>query len=201
MSINRYVLIAFIIFLPLVVFAGDSPIDKFYEKLEPLVKESIHDLKTYKSNGFSIQTFKFNPIDPIELKKENHICSYAIIKGDQTPSIHIGLDNESKNSFGFTVYHSKTSEPIISAGDSDGDGKLDDLIYTVMDDNGKALMQIIDYGMDGILDSRLHFDSAYAEIQYQNKWYKIEKKGDERGIYINGEFKPLKNDGHRPYIE
>jgi len=203
MSINRYVLIAFIIFLPLVVLAGDSPIDEFSEKLRPLVEESIHDLKTYKSNGFSIQTFKFSPIDPIKLKKENHIYSMAIIKGDQTPSIHIGLDTENKNSFGFTVYHSKTNEPIISTGDLDGDGKLDGLTYYVMDKNGKALMEIIDYGMDGS-DIRHHFDPKYSEIQYQNKWYKIEKKGDERGIYgiyINGEFKPLKNDGHRPYIE
>ena len=70
-----------------------------------------------------------------------------------------------------------------------------------MDDYGKGLIQITDYGMDGTLDIKLHFDPAYGEIMYQDEWLKIEKKGDERGVYINGGFKPLKNDGYRLYIE
>lgn len=200
MSIKRYVVAASIVFIPLIVFAGDSSIESFREKLDPLIKESINALKTYESNGFSIQTFKASEISA-ELKRENDTYSKAIIKGDQTPSIHIEIDRKNKNSFGFAVFDSRTNEPIISTTDAEGDGKLDDLTYTVMDDHGRGLIQITDYGMDGSLDIKIHLDSNYGEIIYRDEWLKIEKKGDERGVYIDGAFRPLKNDGRRLYIE
>jgi hypothetical protein len=180
--LDRYFILVLIILLPLVVFAGDPSSEKLPGKLDYLeeaIQKAIHDLEIFESNGFSIKTYKANEIGPPpEFKIEKRSYSAVRIKSEQTPSFTIELNRHNKNSFGFAVFHSQTNEPIIFIGDKDGDGKFDDLVYTVMADNGKGIMQIIDYGMDGTADTSSMFQQninilicSYFEIfPSMNNW-------------------------------
>ena len=47
------------------------------------------------------------------------------------------------------------------------------------------------------LDLRMHFDEGYNEIWYVDRWYRIEKRGDQRGVILNGEFVELEKQGNR----
>ena len=67
--------------------------------------------------------------------------------------------------------------------DSNGDGKVDLLRYSVFDEGGKELLQVEDHEIDGTLDQRWHkVEPSYFEIQHNRKWFRVYGKAQD--MYI-----------------
>ena len=44
------------------------------------------------------------------------------------------------------------------------------------------------------------FDEGYNEIWHVDRWYRVEKRGDQRGVILDGEFVELERQGDRPVV-
>ena len=88
---------------------------------------------------------------------------------------------------------------MLMAGDSNGDGSLDGLTYAKVDANGKVLVEVTDYEVDGP-DIRLNFADRYIELWYADRWYRVEDRDGRRGIVLNGKFVELKRENNRFFV-
>jgi hypothetical protein len=98
---------------------------------------------------------------------------------------------------GAGIFHRVSGEPMLSIGDIDGDGRIDVLTYSVLDMNGKAVLEVIDYEADGQADMRIHFKDKFFEIWHLDRWRRTEQRGEKRGIVIDGEFIELQRGNNR----
>jgi hypothetical protein len=98
---------------------------------------------------------------------------------------------------GAGIFHRISGEPMLSIGDPDGDGRIDVLTYSVLDMNGKAVLEVIDYEADGQADMRIHFKDKFFEIWHLDRWRRTEQRGDQRGIVIDGKFIELQRGNNR----
>jgi hypothetical protein len=113
----------------------------------------------------------------------------AVEKGRQSPT-----------SGGVAVFHRETGQPMLSVGDTDGDGIFDVLEYSVLDEYGEGLLTVIDYEADGQPDLRMNFAEEYNEIWHSNRWYRVEKREGQQGIVVDGEFLELTIERNRPVL-
>jgi hypothetical protein len=98
---------------------------------------------------------------------------------------------------GLGIFHRQSGQPMLSAADRDGDGRLDVVTYAVVDGKGELLMDVVDYEADGQPDFRLHVKEQYFEVWHKDRWYRAEKRGATRGIVMNGKFVELQRVDNR----
>ncbi|WP_415884560.1 hypothetical protein [Neptuniibacter sp. QD34_54] len=103
-----------------------------------------------------------------------------------------------KDKPGFAFFSSK-SKLVAQLSDSDGDGVVDLLIYSTLDEEGKQRIEYEDYGMDGEMDLRTIYpegrtgNSSY-ELAYLGTWYKLEGKGPNLHIKVGNQSIPVVNE-------
>jgi hypothetical protein len=98
---------------------------------------------------------------------------------------------------GIGVFHRESGQPMLAVSDSDGDGALDGLTYSRVDEDGEIVLTVIDYEADGQPDLRLNFADRYNELWYVDRWYRLEKRGDRQGIVVDGEFAEIRRENNR----
>jgi hypothetical protein len=64
------------------------------------------------------------------------------------------------------------------------------------------VIEVLDYEMDGQADVRMQYGSpAHVEIWHGNQWLPVERRGDARGVYLEGQFKSVLSKDGRLYVE
>ena len=71
---------------------------------------------------------------------------------------------------GISVSHAVSGRSMMTMSDQDGDGQMDIVTYSVLDSEGAATVQVIDYEADGQPDVRLHFRDGALEIWHLDRW-------------------------------
>ena len=165
----------------------------FQESLPP---DAVTNVKAIEANGFRIRTSRNKEFGE-SLKSTGNEFNSLFIDSDGTFSVGIENGRPMSTGGGLAIFHKDSGEPMLSVGDSDGDGKLDGLTYTVVEAKGEAVLSVTDYDVDGQPDVRLRRKDQFAEIWHKGQWYRIEKRGQLRGIVVDGDFKNLQREGNR----
>lgn len=119
------------------------------------------------------------------------------VTADQFFKVGVEKGRETPTSGGVAIFHRGTGQPMLSAGDRDGDGVFDVLTYTVVDAAGEPVVELVDYEADAQPDMRLHFKESYFEIWHLDRWCRIETREGRRGIVIDGGFVELERGDNR----
>ena len=107
----------------------------------------------------------------------------------------------SKSDSGF-LYTNQNMESVVEVLDTDKDGVVDLLRYTVYAKDGTDFITSEDYGMDGDINMRWHHaKDDYMEVWYLEKWNRILGMKEELHI-VNGEWRiPVVNTNGRFVVQ
>ena len=83
--------------------------------------------------------------------------------------------------------------PYVSLLDSDADGVFDYIEYNILDESGKILKSVEDYGMDGQADLIADYVRRSAVVFYSGKWLTVDgiDTDGERTVSVDGIDRPL----------
>jgi hypothetical protein len=180
--------------------AADDPLEQFKERLTRAAEANMKDADSRDMTGFRVNASD-NAELGIDFKPNGNRFQLLEITSPGVFRTMVEKGRSSGSLGGSTgAYHRNSGERLFAAWDADGDGRLDGLDYSVVDENGKTRLVVIDYEADGQLDLRLHFDEGYNEIWHVDRWYRVEKRGDQRGVILDGEFVELERQGDRPVV-
>lgn len=158
------------------------------------------DEQVVRANVFEVTTLNYRELSrDLALTDAKH--AVARISVDRGPPLTVGVDR-GPNTIGVEILDARTQETLVAVGKRDSDNRLNDLRYTVVDDAGKPTLEVFDYEMDGQADVRMHYGSArYTEIWHANRWLRIERGGQGRGVHVDGQFKKVESKDGRLYVE
>ena len=161
---------------------------------------TVTDEHVVRADIFDVKTMKYRELSKeLQLTDAQHTLARVSVR--DVPQLEIGIDRGS-GTIGVEIVDARTQANLLSVGKRDSQGRLDSLRYTVVDDAGNPQLEVIDYEMDGQADVRMHYGSpSFAEVWHADRWLRVERKGDARGVYINGQFRRVRSEGGRLRVE
>lgn len=181
--------------------AGLEVEDDLASKMRELYPpDTISNVEGFETNGFSIRSSN-NAELQADMTPSGERFDVVIIDADDLFKVVIEKGRSMSTGGGVGIYHRDTGAPILTTGDRDGDGALDIVSYTVANDRGEAVREVVDYDADGQLDLRVHFEQDYAELRHQEQWYRIEEQDGVRGITVEGVFREVRSADGRPTVQ
>ena len=177
----------------------DEGLEKVKESLARIAAENMKGADIHETNGFRVEASDNAELGADFKPNGNRFQGLSITSpGVFQTLVEKGRPSSQGGSTG--AYHRDSGKPMLIAWDSDGDGRLNGVEYSTMDENGNPLVTVIDYEADGQLDLRMHLADNYSEIWHVDRWYRIEKLGSRRGVMLNGEFVDLEHRDNRPFV-
>ena len=77
--------------------------------------------------------------------------------------------------------------------DLTGGGRFDSISYSAIDPADGQKFSVTDANADGVLDLKIGDHGGFVNISGQ--WCRLEKRGDQVGAIVGGEWKPLQKEG------
>lgn len=148
-------------------------------------------------NGFRLESARVRERGA-DLAPTGHVFDSLTAAG--TDTFRVGIEKGRGNGSlggGITLYHRESGQPMLSAADRTGDGRIDILTYTVVDADGAPVREMIDYEADGQWDMRMELQQGYFEIWHADRWYRTESRDGRRGIVIDSDFVELERSDNR----
>jgi hypothetical protein len=175
---------------------ADEDLERVTRSLAPTIAANMTNAEIYATNGFRLEASD-NAELGADLAPDGHRFQLLSVSADGTFRAIVEKGRPSSQGGGAAILHRDSGAPMLSASDADGDGLLDGVSYSRMDENGKTLLTVIDYEADGQADLRMHFADSFTEIWHNDRWYRIERREDRRGITLNGVFVELERRNNR----
>jgi len=161
------------------------------DSLAKIIAENTTNAAVYNTNGFHIGSSQIEDLGA-GLRPNGNQVEFLSVTADGVFQAIIEKGRPmSSTGGGVGIYHRETGTPMLSVGDRDGDGRLDILTYAVLDENGNAILNVVDYEADGQPDMRINFKDRYFEIWHIDRWYRTEVRDGRRGIVVDSEFVEL----------
>jgi hypothetical protein len=162
-----------------------------------LLVPAIQSSDTLRTHGFNIEANRIRQLGA-GLKPGDNVFDSLIVTaaGNLKAQVVKGISGTALGG-GVTLYQRQSGTPMLMAGDNDGDGTLDFITYTVVDGNGDAVLEVVDYEADGQADMRMHFKEGKWELWHADRWHVVEKRDGVSGLVLNGRFSPLRKEGNR----
>jgi len=185
-------------FWSLAAAAQDRPSgDEAFEKFGRIIRDATSNVERFEANGFRVETEVGKELGA-DLKPTGREMAFLEVTADGIFRVGVekGRDGMSRGG-GVALFHRTTGQPMLTVGDRDGDGRIDILELFVLDENGEVAMVVDDYEADGQPDVRVHYKEHYVEIWYVDRWYRVEKREDRRGIVVDGAFVELEQRNNR----
>jgi hypothetical protein len=176
--------------------SGDDTMERFSE----LLSEGTVAAERFETNGFRVLSSQNRELG-IDFKPNGQELQMLLIKADGIFTVGVEKSRAMSTGGGVGIFHRETGTPMVSLGDTSGDGRLDIISYTVVDQQGQAVLDIIDYEADGQADLRLHLGGGTSEIWHNERWYDLEQRGGVRGIVVDGEFRETRNVDNRLVVQ
>ncbi|HEX7237785.1 MAG TPA: hypothetical protein VF405_12535 [Gammaproteobacteria bacterium] len=177
----------------------DEKLDQVKDSLARIAAANMKGADVHETNGFRVESSDNAELGADFKPNGNRFQGLSIT----SPGVfHALVEKGRPSSQGGSIgaYHRESGKPMLVAWDSDGDGRLNGVEYSTMDEKGNALVTVIDYEADGQPDLRMHLADNYSEIWHADRWYRIEKRGERRGVMLNGEFVDLEQRDNRPFV-
>jgi hypothetical protein len=170
--------------------------ERIKQSLESAIESGTTNAETYDTNGFHVESAR---VEELGANLRPNGTRFQMLEVSSPGTFRVGIENGRPMSTGggLALFHRDSGAPLLSVGDSDGDGALDILTYSKVDQDGKAILDVIDYESDGQADFRIHFVDSYMEVWHVDRWYRVENRGGVRGIVLNGNFVALKRENNR----
>jgi hypothetical protein len=174
------------------------------ENLSPELAERLGDAissqESFETHGFLVHSAEVKEYGA-NLEPNGSDFQLLDVTADDLFRVVVEKGRAQSTGGGIGVFHRRSGAPLLSAGDRDGDGRIDILTYSVVDENGEHLLDVIDYDADGQADLRLNSRDASSEIWHEDRWYPVEERDGSRGIVVDGEFLEIRNIGNRPVVQ
>ncbi len=168
--------------------------------MELIPSDTVSNAEVFETNGFHVKSSHNKELNA-DLTPSGNQFEGLIVEADDVFKVAISKGRPMSSGGAIGVYHRSLGTPILAAADRDGDGRVDILTYSVLNEGGEAIRDVIDYGADGQADLRIHFDQDLAEIWHLERWYPIEKRDGARGIMIEGKFTKVRSIDNRLIIQ
>jgi hypothetical protein len=175
----------------------DDELEQVKDALAEIIAKNTTNAEVYDTNGFHVESSQVNDLGA-DLKPNGGRVEFLSVTADGM--FQVGVEkgrSMSSTGGGVGIFHRETGTPMVSIGDRDGDGLVDILTYAVLDKNGEAILDVVDYEADGQPDMRVNFQDHYFELWHIDRWYRTEVRDGRRGIVIDGEFVELKRGDNR----
>ena len=124
-----------------------------------------------------------------------------IVKGGDPHAVVLTIDDPAypavlltyeKGAVGIGIFQPRTGSPVLTLRDDNNDGVFDLLTYTALSDTGEALIEVVDYGMDGQPDFILNLRESNATVYVDGTWHPVAGVGtDDVTVEINGQIRSL----------
>ena len=196
MRIGKFAKSAFVLGLIPAVAVAQDPEDA-RQRLEEAISKATSSTELIETNGFRIESSRVRGLgrdlepsgSPFQMMSVSASDMFRVSIENGRPGMSLGG--------GIGVFDGETGTPIISFGDRDGDGRVDILDYTVLNEDGEEILSVTDYEFDGQPDLRIHWQESYFEIWHVDRWYRVTEQGERRGILMGDEFVELKQENNR----
>jgi|GEM_PF-5083849 len=162
--------------------------------------DTVSGVEVHESNGFRVESSRVNELDA-EFRSNGQEFQYLSVTADGLFKTGIEKGRPMSAGGGLLVQQRDTEVPMLTAADRNGDGRLDIITYTVLDEKDEAVLEVVDYEADGQADVRLHLQEGYLELWHRDRWYQSEKRDGRSGIVVDGEFKEIRNIDNRPTVQ
>lgn len=171
-------------------------LERVQELLATTIANNVTNPEVYETNGFRVESSQNEQLGA-DFKPDGHPFQMVGLTAAGVFRVIVEKGRPMSVGGGLAISHRDSGRPILSVGDSDGDGALDGLTYSKVDKNGTVLLDVIDYEADGQPDMRISFADRYTELWHADRWYRVENQEGRRGIVLNGAFVELKRENNR----
>ncbi|XQW86573.1 hypothetical protein ACOYR1_07580 [Thalassotalea piscium] len=184
----------FVLLVSLISFDIWSAEETISNKLAEIVKskKAIKSSKSIELDGFKLESVKANVLGK-DFEPDSTTTHFFNVSNPNSVSINIGIDSNSKKSYGAAIFQKNSGQPYVSVNDTDGDGVLDFLTYSVLNAEGVLILSVEDYGMDGQADFKLNLVTGEAWVFWNSEWREAIGANNERYISVNGRKITLKD--------
>ena len=179
----RYLLIGSLLSFSSLAFDKQPDDKKLIDKLAKLLEEkgAFKSISNAELDGFKMESAFYNALGK-GLKPSKTTTHSLFISNQKTMNVSLSVDDNKENSNGVSIYQKNTGQSYVSVSDSDGDGVLDFITYSILDKDGKLLSSVEDFGMDGQIDFKIDFVKKTAWVFWENEWR--ESVREEGGVFI-----------------
>jgi hypothetical protein len=175
---------------------GDDDLAGVRESLAQTIADSTTHAAVFDANGFHVESADVEELGST-LRPNGARFQMLSVTADGVFKVGIEKGRAMSTGGGVAVFHRESGWPMVSLGDRNGDGAVDILTYSVLDENGAAVLDIVDYEADGQPDMRMNFEEHYSELWHIDRWYRTELRDGRRGIVVGGEFVELRRGDDR----
>jgi len=165
-----------------------------FSKLMPPFEQTISSPGKFENNGFLVYGARHRELDK-HFKPVDKQFDMLQISAPETFKLAFEKGREMSKGGGIGLFHRVSGQPMLTAGDRDGDGHLDVITYTVLDEKDEPLLTVSDFDADGQSDLRVNYKTHIAEVWHKDRWRVVEKRDGVRGVVIDGSFVALIQDG------
>jgi hypothetical protein len=192
-------------FLPMAFSAEEVTREQLLEEFRKVIPDgAMGRATTFETNGYKVESSVNKELGTDrdqdgKLGKTGDELKHLVVTSPDLFQIIVARRSHDGKSAGggLGVFHRDTGEPMLSIGDTDGDGRIDVLTYSVFDASGAYIIEVVDYEADGQADMRLHLKEKFFEIWHADRWRRVEVRGEKRGIVIDGKFIELQRGKNR----
>jgi hypothetical protein len=174
----------------------DDELEAFKRSLATTIASNATSTAVYDSNGFHVVSAENAELDA-DLRPDGERFQVISLTAPGVFGVLVEKGRPMSTGGGVSISHRASGQPILSVGDTNGDGALDVLTYSKVDKDGRSLLDVVDYEVDGQPDLRIHFAERYSEVWHVDRWYRVENREGRRGIVLNGVFVELKRENNR----
>jgi hypothetical protein len=174
----------------------DDRLERLKESLETVIASNATNAEAYDANGFHIESSD-NAQLGADLRPDGQRFQLVSVTAPDIFAVIVEKGRPMSTGGGLSISHRDSGQPLLSVSDTNGDGALDALTYSKVDERGERLIDVVDYEFDGQPDLRMNLAERYSEVWHVDRWHRIENRNGLRGIVLNGEFVELKRENNR----
>ena len=174
----------------------DDELERVRDALAQTIADNTTNAEVFDTNGFRVESSRNEQLGA-DFKPDGTRFEGLNVSADGVFRVAMEKGRPQSSGGGLAIFHRDSGWPILSVGDSDGDGALDGLSYATVDKDGKVILEVIDYEADGQADMRIHFVDHYSELWHADRWYRVENREGRRGIVLDGVFVEVKRENNR----
>jgi hypothetical protein len=171
-------------------------LEQLQQSLTKTIEDNATNAAVYDTNGFHLESAEIAELGA-NVKPNGTRFQMLSVTAADVFKVSVEKGRPMSTGGGVGIFHRETGTPMVSIGDRDGDGRIDILTYAVLDANGQAVLDVVDYEADGQPDMRINFKDHYFEIWHVDRWYRAETRDGRRGIVVDGEFVELERGDNR----
>jgi hypothetical protein len=171
--------------------------------LQSLPEGAVKNVHSFETNGFHVESSTHQELIPrkgADGKLQGSGKHFDLLTVSAPGMFQVWVEKGrvgDSNGGGVLIRHRESRQPLLSVGDRDGDGRIDLLTYSVYAAGGEYVLEVIDYEADGQADMRIHFKDNFFEIWHAGQWRRVEKRGEQRSILVDGKVVQLRRGDNR----